>query len=69
MAPDVKLCMQCLHHPASSRLVGVPCRMLMRPLPEARSICRGALWEQGHETPIAKKWLGRRVKTLASADV
>lgn len=60
MPKDVKLCMQCIHHPASTRLVGVPCRALAKPLAEARVICGGELWEPGHETPIAKRWLGRR---------
>lgn len=64
MSPDVKLCMQCLHHPASTRLVGVPCRLLMLPLAQARANCRGLLWEQGHETPIAKKWMRRPALSL-----
>lgn len=60
MAETVKLCMQCAFHPASTRLVGVPCKILGMPLKEARQVCKGELWEQGHETPIAKQWMGGR---------
>lgn len=60
---DVKLCMQCIYHPASTRLVGVPCKLLLMRLSQARQICKGELWEKGHETPIAKQWMGGRRPT------
>lgn len=56
----VRLCLQCIHHPGARMLVGAPCRLLMQALAQARRNCNGVLWEEGHETRMARRWLRSR---------